>query len=130
MLRRCLGGAVVCLLGSNGAWAADKPSVVVPTASAYFLSAPVSLDDASPPPAPEPVRLGALERTDHCQLSSIRNPLCELRWTTGRNRGKDVRARYYEMTDDVKARIVGNSRAEYFDLDLDTSPEFSFRLRF
>ena len=44
--------------------------------------------------------------------------------------GSDIRSRYYEMTDDVKARIVGNSRAEYFDLDLDSSPEFRFKIKF
>ncbi len=121
------------LIFSSGPVAADKPSVVVPTASGYFLSAPVSLDETQPSPlpaAPEPALVSTLERTDHCQLRGARNPLCELRWTTYRSRGSDVKARYYEMTDDVKARIVGNSRAEYFELDLDTSPEFSFKLRF
>ncbi len=132
-----LTGAVMlglALAGFGGVSAAESTSPLVPTASGYFLETALPAARGNRPAA---TRRGELENSatrtetaDDCEDAAADNPFCELRWTTGRSRGSDIRARYYEMTDDVKTRLVGKSRAEYFDLDLDHSPEFRFKLRF
>lgn len=134
---RRLAGKVIfglVLVGFCGVVAAESATPLVPTASGYFLGSAMS---ATPGDRSAAARLDQPEATaasllaaDGCLVAEADNPFCALRWTTGRSRGSDIRARYYEMTDDVKTRIVGKSRAEYFDLDLDHSPEFRFKLRF
>lgn len=134
--RRLAGVVIFGLLldGFCGVVAAESASPIVPTASGYFLGSalPDTRGDRSTAAGlgePEVLVLGA-DAGDGCQAAVADNPFCELRWTTGRSRGSDIRARYYEVADDVKTRIVGRSRAEYFDLDLDSNPEFLFKLRF
>ncbi len=131
-LRRCLGGWLLFagVIAGPAALADDATTLIVPTASGYFLSAPAApnpVSSARPGSAARDEGLPAVSAARDCAAD---NPLCELRWTTGRTRGSDIKARYYEMTDGVKTRLVGRSRAEYFDLDLDSSPEFRFELRF